>query len=683
MHCPAAAEAPGRESDGRRPASVRTPFTARARNDRARERVSHRNVMTTLTVPRRLMLPVATRPARRSLAIGFGAGLLAGLLLLVSMSLAVGLANAGRIMPGVRVAGVDVAGLDGAGAEARLAAQLPSLSAGSATLVVDEIEQVVGYDELGRRYELDEMAEAALAVTRDGNPLTEGIDRLRALVHVTTLPAIVHAYDEAALARVAGTLAERAEIAPVDASVARDGAQFDVTAARDGRSLGASAVRSALAVPLATADPADIRLRLEPTVVPPDVSSTEALRASRAAERTAVALQLTLPGAAEDEELDPALTIVPETIAGWLSFGPVDGADYGVIIDEAPVAATIQGLMEIVDQEAVNASFAVAGSGLGGVIAGQEGRQLQVEESSDALLATLERRATGTGSASLVLDVSLEEPAFTTAEAEAALPNMRMVSSWTTNYVPGVSNGFGANISIPARDIDGTTVAPGDWFSFWGGLGPINTARGYTYGGAIINGRSEPEGALAGGICSTSTTLFNAAMRFGLEIGERANHYYYIDRYPIGLDATVIKGDGVVQDMTFRNDTEHPVVIRGFGSPGQVTFQIWSVPNGRTVALSAPSTSNYRTAIDTTRVDPSMAPGTSRRIESVHNGFNASVSRTVRDAEGNVVHQNTWFSAYRPVNGVVLTGPGAPAEAPAGDGGTAGGGAVPPPSPAP
>ncbi|HEX9609861.1 MAG TPA: hypothetical protein VGA26_03695, partial [Candidatus Limnocylindria bacterium] len=126
--------------------------------------------MTTLTVPRRLMLPVATRPARRSLAIGFGAGLLAGLLLLVSMSLAVGLANAGRIMPGVRVAGVDVAGLDRAGAEARLAAQLPSLSAGSATLVVDEIEQVVGYDELGRRYELDEMAEAALAVTRDGNP---------------------------------------------------------------------------------------------------------------------------------------------------------------------------------------------------------------------------------------------------------------------------------------------------------------------------------------------------------------------------------------------------------------------------------------------------------------------------------------------------------------------------------
>lgn len=638
-----------------------------------RERVSHRNVMTTLTMPRRLKLPVATRPARRALVVGFVAALIAGLLLLVGLSLAIGLSNAGKVMPGVRVAGVDVGGLDRAGAEARLAAQLPSLSAGSATLVVDEIEQVVGYDELGRRYELGQMVEAALGVARDGDAFSDGIFRLRTLVHATTMPAIVHASDEAALSRVAGTLAEQAEIAPVDATVVRDGARFDVTPSRDGRSLSAAAVGAALAVPLATADPADVRVRLEPTVVPPDVTSAEAWRASRVAARTAIGLRLKIPAAAEAEELD-SLALTPQTIAAWITFGPTEDGGYGVTIDEGAVRAAVQGLVETIDQEAVNASFAVAGGGLGGVIAGQEGRQLRVEQSSDAVLATLEGRATGTVAGSVLLDVSVEEPALTTAEAEAALPQMRMVSTWTTNYVPGVSNGFGNNISIPAQDIDGTTVAPGDWFSFWGGLGPINTARGYTYGGAIINGRSEPEGALAGGICSTSTTLFNAAMRFGLEIGERDNHYYYIDRYPTGLDATVFASDGFTQDMTFRNDTEHPLVIRGYGSPGRVTFQIWSVPNGRTVALSAASTSNHVGATDTTRVDPTMAPGTSRRIESPHDGFNASVSRTVRDAAGNIVHQNTWFSDYRAVNGVVITGPDAPAAPAAADPGTGGGG---------
>jgi vancomycin resistance protein YoaR len=218
-------------------------------------------------------------------------------------------------------------------------------------------------------------------------------------------------------------------------------------------------------------------------------------------------------------------------------------------------------------------------------------------------------------------------------------------------------NGFGNNISIGAWDLDGYNIAPGEWFSFWGGIGPVTLERGYRYGGAIINGRSVPNGALAGGICSTSTTLFNAAMRFGLEIGERENHFYYIDRYPTGLDATVAIVNDDVTDMTFRNDTEHPIVIRGFGSPGQVTFQMWSVPNGRTVALGAPIISNRRSAIETTQVDPSMAPGTAKRVEYPHHGFDASVSRTVYASDGAVIHQDNWFSDYRPVNGITLVGP--------------------------
>ena len=620
------------------------------------------------------MRPVATRPARRSLLIGLGAGLLAGLALLVGVSVAVGVMSTDRVMPGVNVAGVEVGGLDRAAAEARLAAELPSLSDGAATLVVDEIEERVSYADLGRRYELDAMVDAAFGVARGGNPLADGIARLRALAGPTAVSPVVHPFDESALDRIAGTLSERAEVAPVDATVVRNGARFDVTASREGRSLDADAIRAALGPALATADPADVRLVLRPDVLAPEITSAEAWRAARLASRTAVGLRLTIPGAAEDPELDAALSLGRETIAAWVTLTPSDDGGLAVGIDAAAVTTAVQGLAEIIDQEAVDASFSVAGSGLGGVIAGQDGRELLVEESTEALLATLEGRTAGTASASLALSVNVQEPALTTAEAQAAFPQMQMVSSWTTNYVPGVANGFGANISIPAHDIDGTTVAPGEWFSFWGALGPITTARGYTYGGAIINGRSEPEGALAGGICSTSTTLFNAAMRFGLEIGARENHYYYIDRYPIGLDATVFQSGSLVQDMTFRNDTDAPVVIRGFGSPGRVTFQLWSVPNGRTVALSAPYTSNHVAATDTTRVDPSMAPGTSRRIESPHNGFNATVSRTVRDSAGNVVHQDTWFSDYRPVNGVVVTGPAAAAAAPPPDTTGTGGG---------
>ena len=628
------------------------------------------------------MRPMATRPTGRSFLIGLGGGLLAALMLLIAASLAVGIMSADRVMPGVRVAGVDVGGLDRAAVEARLGSELPSLSTGSATVVVEEIEERISYRDLGRRYELAAMVDAAFSVARDGDPLTDGISRLRALVYPTTVAPVVHAYDEAAMDRVAVTLSERAEVAPVDATIVRDGARFDVTAAIDGRTLDPADVRAALATSLALANPSDVRVAVEPEVVPAEISSAEAWRAARLATRTAIGLRLTIPGAAEDPELHAALTLGRDAVAAWVVFDPSDDGGLAVGIDAEAVTAAVQALAAVIDQEAVGASFSVAAGGLSGVIPGQDGRQLLVQESADALVAALQGRAAGTPTASLALNVNVTEPALTTAEAEAAFPQMQVVSSWTTTFVPGISNGFGANILIPARDIDGTTVAPGDWFSFWGAVGPVTTARGYTYGGAIINGRSEPQGALAGGICSTSTTLFNAAMRAGLEIGERENHYYYINRYPVGLDATVFKSDGLVQDLTFRNDTDSPVVVRGFGSGGQVTFQIWSVPTGRTVALSAPYVTDRRAAIDTTQVDPTMAPGTSRRIESVNDGFNATITRTVRDASGNVIHQNTWFSDYRPVNGIVLTGPAAAAEAPPtaaappadATGGTAGGG---------
>jgi vancomycin resistance protein YoaR len=386
-------------------------------------------------------------------------------------------------------------------------------------------------------------------------------------------------------------------------------------------------------------------------------------------------LELTLPGAGEGEEPH---VLDPETIAAWVAFGPVGDQPYAMRLDGGAAATAIGALAEEIDREPVNARITVAGSGLGGVEPGQAGRVLNVEESASALLATLAERGRGAPAGSMMLAVDVTEPELTTEEAEAALPQMQMVSSWTTNYVPGDGNGYGANISIPAWDLDGYNIAPGEWFSFWGGIGPVTVDRGYQYGGAIINGRSVAQGALAGGICSTSTTLFNAAMRFGLEIGERTAHYYYIDRYPTGLDATVAIVDSSVVDMTFRNDTEHPIVIRGYGTPGQVTFQIWSVPNGRAVALSNPVVSDHRAATETTQVDTSMAPGTSRRVEYPHNGFNATVSRTVTGPDGNVIHQNTWFSAYRAVNGVTLVGPTAAAPEPPdeGEGDTAGDGSV-------
>ena len=514
------------------------------------------------------------------------------------------------------------------------------------------------YAELGRGYETEEMVDAAFAVGRSGNPLADIIGRLRSLIHQTTLPAIVHAYDPESLAAVAHDVAGEVSHPPREAAVLRDGKTFTVRESAEGRGLAEADVAAALGAAVDNADPADVRLELTATTLLPIVDTAIAERAASAATAMALDVDLTIPGADEAEPL----IVEGGTVAGAISFGPLGADVYAARVDPAAITAAVEARATDVNQAAVNARIAVAtDGGLGGVIAGQEGRKLDVAGSSESLLDVLARRAGGAGVGSMALAVDVTEPSLTTGEAQAILPRMQMVSSWTTYYVPGESNGFGNNINIPAGDIDGRNLAPGEWFSFWDSVGPVTEARGFLYGGVIINGRSQPTGAIGGGICSTSTTVFNAALRMGLEMGERANHSYYIDRYPLGLDATVLITDTSVTDMTFRNDTQYPIVIRGFGGNGFVTFQIWSVPTGRTVVITDPVTSNHRSAIETTVVDSSMAPGTAKRVEFPHDGLDVVRTRFVYDADGNLIHENTYFSGYRTVNGITAIGPTAAA----------------------
>jgi len=618
--------------------------------------------MTTGTLPRTLSRPFATAPARRSMLTGFAVTLAGGLALLAAISAALVLTTGAAVLPRVSIGGVSLAGLDRAAAEARLTAQLPSVSAGTALVMVDGTEFEVAFADLGRRYEWSAMLDAAFAVGRDGGVVGDAVARLRAPFHDTQVPIVVHAYDADALADASRRIALATTRHPIAAAVAKDGATVTVLPSSDGQLLETATVEAALGAAVEGSDPADVRVALQATTTRPAVSTAMATDAAAAATAMMAELPLTIPGAPEEEET-PVLS--EARIASWLHFGLTSRGTYEASVDADALGATIRGLTTRIDRDPVNADFSVAaGGGLGGVIAGLDGRELQVSQAIMDVRQALARRATGDPVPSLALPVLITAPALTTETAVEALPQMRLVSSWTTNYVPNDGNGFGQNISIGAWDLDGYTIAPGDWFSFWGGIGPVTLDRGYRYGGAIINGRSVPNGALAGGICSTSTTLFNAAMRFGLEIGERENHFYYIDRYPTGLDATVAIVNSDVTDMTFRNDTDAPIVIRGFGTPGRVTFQLWSVPNGRSVVLGAPVTSNHRAASDTTQVVASMAPGTARRVEFPHNGFDVSVSRWVYGADGALIHQNTWFSDYRAVNGITLVGPSLPAPPP-------------------
>jgi vancomycin resistance protein YoaR len=607
--------------------------------------------MTTLTALSRPRLLLAAGPMRRGFLIGFLMTLAVGLMLLVGASVGVGISHTGKVMPGVSVAGVQLGGLDRASAIAQLGAQLPSVTDGKLVLSVDGEQLEAPFAGLGRSYDLDATVDAAMGVARTGNPLTDGIDRLRVLTRATSLSGGIVAQDQAKLDALVASVTGRFEHQPIDGTVNYDAATgFEATPAVVGLTVDTDALRKSLALILGSPSGADVTLQVAVVREVPAVS-TEVAAAAALAAGSISDTPLKLTGGGKKLALDP------EALAGLITFGITDDGEWGAIVDSAALRELLKPFAKHVSSEPRNASFTFGPNGVSGVVASQPGRRLKLAPTLAGVLAALEQRAAGAVTPSAALSVGVAQPLLTTREARAAAPKMRQLSTWTTWFVPADGNFWGANITIPAHDIDGKVIAPGEWFEFWQGIGPVTLAHGYGYGGAIIGGRSVANGALAGGICSTSTTLFNAAMRAGLEIGERTNHSYYIDRYPTGLDATVLKTDTYETDMTFRNDMDTPVVIRSYTGSTFVRFDIWGVPDGRTVRLSAPTTSNHGTARETTVFNPNLAPGTSLRVEYMHNGFDAVVTRWVRDRDGDLIHEDTWFSRYRTVNGITEVGP--------------------------
>ena len=606
--------------------------------------------MTTLTALTRPRVLLRAGPSRRGFLFGFLLASVLGLLVIAGASAAMAISHANRVMPGVSVAGIPIGGLERAAAIASLEAGLPPLDEGTLTLQVDGVARKFPVADLNRAYDLEATVDAAFAVARSGNPLADGVTRLRTLAHPTATASAGVVIDPAAVEQIVSEVTTAYDHPAADGRVKlrkQDG--FVATPAVEGVTVDAAALSQALNTALAGSR-GDIALDVPVMHQAPAVSTRDALAAAIAANWMS-SQQLNLTGGGH------RLKISAPKLASLITFGTLADGGWGAVVDEAALAKLLRPVADRVALAPRNASFAWGAGGAVGFFPGEAGRKLKTKATVASVMGALQQRAAGSTKPGAALAMGVVQPALTNAEARAAAPRMELLSTWTTYYVPGEGNFWNANIHIPAWDLDGKVIAPGEWFEFWQGIGPVTLARGYGYGGAIIGGRSVPNGALAGGICSTSTTLFNAAMRAGLEIGERENHSYYIDRYPMGLDATVLKTDAWETDMTFRNDTENPIVIRSYTANGVVRFDIWGISDGRTVSLSAPVTSNHGTAIETTVVNPSLAPGTAIRKEYMHDGFDAVVTRWVRDANGNILHENTWYSDYNTVNGITEVGP--------------------------
>lgn len=142
------------------------------------------------------------------------------------------------------------------------------------------------------------------------------------------------------------------------------------------------------------------------------------------------------------------------------------------------------------------------------------------------------------------------------------------IASFTT-YFNASEIGRSKNIELSAEALHHTIVGVGDYFSFNTMVGERTEAKGYQAAPEIIN--KQLVMGIGGGICQTSSTLFNAVDQVGVTMTERHHHSLSVGYVPVGRDATVSYG---TLDFKFQNTSGAPFLIKTFYSHGMLTIEI-------------------------------------------------------------------------------------------------------------
>jgi len=126
------------------------------------------------------------------------------------------------------------------------------------------------------------------------------------------------------------------------------------------------------------------------------------------------------------------------------------------------------------------------------------------------------------------------------------------------------------NIRRSAECFNGLVLPQGEVLSFNRVVGPRTAVRGYEEAKIIVDG--EFVQGVGGGVCQTSTTLFNAALLSGLDVVSSHNHSLPISYVPAGRDAMVSS----IADLGLRNNTGGTVYFEaGVDKGNRVFFKVY------------------------------------------------------------------------------------------------------------
>ena len=600
--------------------------------------------------------------------VGFAAAFIGGAIATFVLLSAVAFSFAGsyenRVVAGVHVGSVDLSGATRDEAVAKLKAGYAYLSKGEVTVTTPAGSTTITYGQLNRGPDVDVMADTALSLGHTGNPLADAASVIHSALFGQDLPVVIR-IDPTALAQRVHDLVGASLVPAQNAQASAKSGSFAVTQSAEGTGLEEGKIGASILEQLTQANaPVDLQAGGSFVTLKPEVSDADAQQAIALAKKMVVGFKLTWttpPNPLPSKWVPRTWTVTTDQVSSWIVFGVRQDGTYAPAVDPAQVEAYLVGISNKANLQATAPHVQFTASGKPSVLnVGNSGVGIDLNGTTNAISSYLDSVANG-GKTQDSIEVSIGSinPQISSA---TDVSKYVVIGSWTVDFFPGPANGNGANIRVPATNLNGQVVGPGQEFSFLNRVGTIDAAHGFAMGGVIIGGHSNHTGAMGGGICSASTTMFNAAATAGLQIDERHAHFYYISRYPIGRDATVYSNGSNTWDLRWTNDTTNPILIRAWTthSKSHITIQLWSLPLNRTVTWTGDTKSAETKPLKATQNPPeyvtTLKPGVTYAAEVKTDGFSTSVTRIVKDSTGKVIHDNTWASTYSPVNGQLQIG---------------------------
>lgn len=127
------------------------------------------------------------------------------------------------------------------------------------------------------------------------------------------------------------------------------------------------------------------------------------------------------------------------------------------------------------------------------------------------------------------------------------------------------------NLRVALSYLNDIVIMPGETFSYNAAIGDTTAAKGYMAAATFKGGTTVNE--MGGGICQTTSTLYDVVLMAGLEIVERHQHGLPVGYVQPSLDATVYSP---VLDFKFKNTRNYPIkIVTSYSSGGSLNVSIY------------------------------------------------------------------------------------------------------------